>query len=126
MSVLSLTFDTGALIALERGDKRMRVVLETATLDDVRITVPAVVVAEWWRGHGRRREAILASVDVEPTSEHVARVAGEVMAALPSATAIDAIVMASAAQRGGIVYTSDLEDLERLRKHFPGIRLLRA
>jgi hypothetical protein len=27
----SLTFDTGALIALERGDKRMRVVLDTAT-----------------------------------------------------------------------------------------------
>ena len=28
----SLTFDTGALIALERGDKRMRVVLDTARI----------------------------------------------------------------------------------------------
>jgi predicted nucleic acid-binding protein len=126
VTVLALTFDTGALIALERGDKRMRVVLDTATRDEVTITVPAVVVAEWWRGPGRRREAILASVDVEPTSEHLARIAGEAMAALPGATVIDAIVMASAAQRGGIVYTADLEDMERLRTRFRSVRLLRA
>ena len=124
--MLALTFDTGALIALERGDKRMRVVLETAALDEVPITVPAVVVAEWWRGPGRRRETILASVDVEETSEHIARIAGEAMAAIPSATVVDAIVMASAAQRGGIVYTSDLADMERLRTRFGGVRLLRA
>lgn len=126
VAVLALTFDTGALIALERGDKRMRVVLETAAVDDVPITVPAVVVAEWWRGHGRRRETILASVDVEPTSEDIARIAGEAMAALPGATVVDAIVMASAAQRGGIVYTSDIEDMERLRTRFRSVRLLRA
>ena len=124
--MLTLTFDTGALIALERGDKRMRVVFETASVDGVTITVPAVVVAEWWRGHNRRRDAILASVDIEPTTEHVARMAGEAMAALPGATVVDSIVMASAAQRGGIVYTSDLGDLERLRTHFRSVRLLRA
>ena len=126
VTMLALTFDTGALIALERGDKRMRVVLETAALDEIPITVPAVVVAEWWRGPGRRRETILPSVDVEETSEHIARIAGEAMAAIPSATVVDAIVMASAAQRGGIVYTSDLADMERLRTRFGGVRLLRA
>jgi predicted nucleic acid-binding protein len=126
VTMLALTFDTGALIALERGDKRMRVVLETAALDDVTITVPAVVVAEWWRGPGRRREAILASVDVEATSEHVARIAGEAVAALPGTTVVDAIVMASAAQRGDIVYTSDLEAMERLRTRFRSVRVLRA
>jgi predicted nucleic acid-binding protein len=124
--MLAVTFDTGALIALERGDKRMRTVLDAASADDVTITVPAVVVAEWWRGKARRREDILAAVDVEPTTEHVARLAGEALAALPGATAVDAIVMASASQRGGIVYTSDLDDLERLRKRFPAVRLLRA
>jgi predicted nucleic acid-binding protein len=124
--MLALTFDTGALIALERGDKRMRVVLDTANIDHVQVTVPAVVVAEWWRGGNRRRQDILAAVDVEPTTEHLARVAGEAMAALPSATVVDAIVMASAAQRGGVVYTSDVTDLDRLRAHFPGVRLMRA
>jgi predicted nucleic acid-binding protein len=124
--MLALTFDTGALIALERGDKRMRVVLDTANIDHVQVTVPAVVVAKWWRGGNRRRLDILAAVDVEPTTEHLARVAGEAMAALPSATVVDAIVMASAAQRGGVVYTSDIADLERLQARFPGVRLVRA
>jgi hypothetical protein len=40
---------------------------------------------------------------------------------------IDAIVMASAAQRGnGIVYTSDPKDLELLRDCVPQIRIERA
>jgi predicted nucleic acid-binding protein len=122
----SLTFDTGALIALERGDKRMRVVLDTAHADHVPIAVPAVVIAEWWRAGGRRQRQILDAVDVEPITEAVARMAGEAIAALPEATAIDAIVMASAARRGGIVYTSDVADLERLRTRFPEVRVLRA
>lgn len=104
----------------------MRVVLETASLERRPITVPAVVVAEWWRGASRRRLDILDAIDVEPTTDHLARVAGEAIATLPGSTVVDAIVMASAAQRGGIVYTSDLPDLERLRSHFPGVRLLRA
>ena len=52
--------------------------------------------------------------------------AGEAIAAVPSATAVDAIVMASAAQRGDVVYTSDFEDLERLRQRFPSVRVLRV
>lgn len=124
--MLSLTFDTGALIALERGDKRMRVVLDTANIDHVQVTVPAVVIAEWWRGGNRRRQDILAAIDIEPTTEHLARLAGEAIAALPGATVVDAIVMASAAQRGGLVYTSDVVDLDRLRTRFPGVRLMRA
>jgi hypothetical protein len=45
-------------------------------------------------------------------------------AAIRQAGAIDAIVMASAARRGDVVYTSDLEDLQRLQPHFPAVRLL--
>ena len=48
------------------------------------------------------------------------------MVAVAGSTVVDAIVMASAAQRGGIVYTSDLGDLERLRTCFPEVRVLRA
>jgi predicted nucleic acid-binding protein len=124
--MLALTFDTGALVALDRADKRMRTVLDTASIERVSITVPAVVVAEWWRGASRRRNDILESVDVEPTTEYLARLAGEAMAALPGTTVVDAIVMASAAQRGGLVYTSDVRDLDRLRERFPGVRLLRV
>jgi hypothetical protein len=65
-------------------------------------------------------------VDVEPLSEALAKLAGEALAAVRSASVVDAIVMASAARRGDIVYTSDVEDLERLRRRFPSVRVLRV
>jgi predicted nuclease of predicted toxin-antitoxin system len=40
------------------------------------------------------------------------------------AKTVDAIVMASAASRGDVVYTSDVDDLERLRAYFPAVRVL--
>jgi hypothetical protein len=39
---------------------------------------------------------------------------------------VDAIVMASAASRGDIVYSGDVEDLEALRGRFPNVRVLRV
>ena len=39
--MLALTFDTGALIALERGEKRMRTLLLAAIDDGRTVTVPA-------------------------------------------------------------------------------------
>src|SRR6266542_7497 len=106
-----LTFDTGALIALERRRQRMARVYARAVADGLVVTVPAVVVAEWWRGRSDARELILRGVRVESTTAEVARLAGEALAAVPGATAIDAIVMASAARRGDLVYTSDFVDL---------------
>jgi ribonuclease PH len=46
--------------------------------------------------------------------------AGVALGLVSNATPIDALVMASAALRGGTVYTSDLDDLERLRAGVPG------
>src|SRR6478735_12672834 len=105
-----ITFDTGALIALERRGQRIRKVLERATEQKVRITVPAAVITEWWRSRNDVRERILAGVRVEALSESLAKVAGEALAAVSGATAVDAIVMASAAQRGDVVYTADVAD----------------
>ena len=90
------------------------------------ITVPADVVGEWWRGRTDLRDSILESVDIEPLTEALAKRAGEALAVVAGATLVDAIVMASAATRGDIVYSSDVEDLERLRRHFPSVRVLRA
>ena len=119
-----LTFDTGALIALERRRLRMRQVLERARDRDQLITVPADVVAEWWRGATDTRRAILDSVDIEPLTLRLAKIAGEAMGAVPGATLVDAIVMASAASRGDVVYSSDVHDLERIRRVFPSVRIL--
>jgi predicted nucleic acid-binding protein len=122
----AITLDTGALIALSRGEKRMRTVLLAAQECRAVITVPTVVVAEWWRKDSKRDRLILARVTTEPLSERVARLAGEAMAAVPRSTVVDAIVMASAAQRGDAVFTSDVGDLERLRGYFPQVRVFRA
>jgi predicted nucleic acid-binding protein len=119
-----ITFDTGALIALERRGQRARKVLERATEQKVRITVPAAVITEWWRSRNDLRERILAGVRVEPLSEGIAKVAGEALAAVKGATPIDAIVMASAAQRGDVVYTADISDLAKLARYFRAVRVL--
>jgi predicted nucleic acid-binding protein len=119
-----ITFDTGALIALERRGQRARQILERATEQKIRITVPAAVVAEWWRGRTDIRERVLAAIRVEPLSEGLAKLAGEALSSVRGATPIDAIVMASAAQRGDIVYTADVGDLERLAGYFRAVRVL--
>ena len=121
-----ITFDTGALIALERRRQRMKEIVERALAKDQPLTVPADVVGEWWRGRTDLRDAILESVDVEPLTEALAKLAGEALAAVKGARLVDAIVMASAASRGDIVYSTDVDDLERLQGYFPSVRLLRA
>jgi predicted nucleic acid-binding protein len=124
---MGLTFDTGALISLERRHARIGRVVRAAVQSGMRVTVPAAAVAEWWRGSTELRELVRASLDVEPMDEALARSAGEALAAVKRATVVDAIVMASAARRGDIVYTSDYEDLERLRAHFRAVpRVLRV
>jgi len=122
--MVGLTLDTGALLALERRRQRMRKVIDVATRDAVPITVPVVVLAEWWRGRNDLRDLIRRMVTVEPMQEPLAVVAGEALAAVRGATLADAIVMASAAQRGDIVYTSDVEDFQRLQAFFPAVRVL--
>jgi predicted nucleic acid-binding protein len=119
-----ITFDTGALIALERRTGRARKVLERATELGVRITVPSAVITEWWRGRSDHRDAIVAAVRIEPLSERLAKLAGEALASVRGSTAIDTIVMASAAQRGDVVYTADVDDLQMLAAYFRAVRVL--
>jgi hypothetical protein len=55
----------------------MRVVMRLARLDNVRIVVPTVVLGEWWRGRSKVRDTIVASIQVEPLGESLAKMAGE-------------------------------------------------
>jgi hypothetical protein len=52
---MGITFDTGALIGLERRRHAIRKVFVTAIENDVPIVVPTVAIAEWWRPHATRR-----------------------------------------------------------------------
>jgi hypothetical protein len=120
----AVTADTGFLIGLERAKPRAVALLAVARRRSLLISVPAAVVAEWWRG-GRDQARILKLVEVEAMTERLAKSAGEAIAAVAGATVVDAIVVASAAARGSVVYTSDFDDLSRLRdRHFRGVRVL--
>jgi hypothetical protein len=121
---MTFTFDTGMLIALERRKRRatdaFRAIVRRGSLP----VVPAVVYAEWWRGRSDVREDILAAVIVEDMPP-LCRAAGEALAAVRGSSLADAVVMASAALRGGgVVYTGDVDDLRKLQRHFPGVLVL--
>jgi hypothetical protein len=120
----AFTFDTGALIALERRRQRMVAVFKTARVDRIPIVVPSMCVAEWWRGRTDVREKILASVIVEHTDDRLVKVVGEALAVVPKATCIDATAMAIAARHGGAIFTSDVGDFLRLQAAFPSVRVL--
>jgi predicted nucleic acid-binding protein len=118
-----VTFDTGMLVALERRKQSAWQIYRRVNERRAPITVPAAVLGEWWRGRTDLRDAIRLSIRVEPLTDVIARLAAEALAKVKRATTIDAFVMASAALRGDVVYSSDFEDLERLRAFFPGVRV---
>ena len=120
----AFTFDTGALIALERRRHRMLAVFKAARVDRIPVVVPSMCIAEWWRGRTDVREKILAAVVVEHTDDSLVKVVGEALAAVPKATCIDAMAMAVAARRGGPVFTSDIDDFLRLQTAFPSVKVL--
>ena len=119
--------DTGALIALERGQHRMRSVHRLAVESGFDIVAPTPVIAEWWRsGRGEKeRVRILRTLVQEPPDGYVARIAGAAIGEV-SAGVVDALVMAAASIRSDTVYTSDLKNLERLLEVFPDVRLERV
>ena len=103
------------LIALERRQQRATEAFRNMVRRGFLPIVPAVVYVEWWRGRSNIREEILAAVVVEDMPPSLCRAAGEALSAVKGSTIADAIVMASAALRGGgVVYTSDVNDLKQL------------
>lgn len=122
-----LTLDTGALVAIERRDRRALALITVARSSGQSVTVPAPVVVEWWRGQRGPSAKLLEAFDVEPLDIALAKVGGAALARVtrgPSPT--DAVVMASAARRGDVVLTSDLDDLSKLQRVFPAVRILRV
>src|SRR5580704_6500568 len=106
-----IVLDTGALIALERGDKRMIALLHRALTQGRALRVPAGVVGQAWR-NGRVQVTLarfLRSEEVEivPLDEELARSCGELCGAVNSANIIDASVVIVARERQDLIVTSD-------------------
>ena len=113
-----IVLDAGALIALDRGDKRMIALLGRALAQGRDFRVPAGVVGQAWRD-GRVQVALgrfLRSEEVEivPLDEQLARCCGELCAATNSPDVIDASVVILARERRDPIVTSDPHELQRL------------
>jgi hypothetical protein len=113
---VALTLDAGALIAIERGDLVVHVLLKESIRRRQVVTVPAPVVGQVWRDGSRqsRLARVLEACRVEPTSEEDARAAGVLLGKAGRADIVDALVVLGAVRRGDEVVTSDPSDLAAL------------
>lgn len=113
-----ITLDAGALIALDRGDKRMIALLDRALAQGCRFRVPSGVVGQAWRNS--RVQVTLArflrgtEVEIIALDEQLARACGELCGATDTSDIIDASVVILARSRRDPIVTSDPKDLHRL------------
>ena len=122
-----ITLDTGALIALDRGDKRMIALLSQAVAQRRNLRIPAGVVGQAWRD-GRIQVALarfLRTEEVEIVSldEQYSRSCGELCGATGTSDVIDASVVILARERRDVIVTSDPDDLRRLDPESPIVRI---
>ena len=110
-----VTLDTGALIALESGSRRMAVLVEEALASGSEVVIPAGVVAQAWRGgaaQARIARLLRASVTlVVALDQRQALRIGARCAATGVTDVIDISVALCARVRGHAVVTSDPGDI---------------
>lgn len=121
-----VTLDAGGLIALERRNRRMLVLLERARQTGARITLPAPALAQVLR-HPERQVPLVrlsrqVTTDVVALGRPDAIGVGRLLAASGTADVVDAHVVISARRAGQPVVTSDPDDLLRLD---PGLSIIK-
>jgi hypothetical protein len=113
-----VTVDAGGLIALDRNDRRMVVLLARAVETNSRVTIPASALAQAIRRP--ERQARLARLIRQPSTDVVAldRVdavhVGRLLAASGTTDVVDAHVVVCARRSRQRVVTSDARDLNQL------------
>ena len=111
-----VTYDTGALLAAERNDRRLWALHAGFLAEEVAPTVPAPVLAQAWRG-GAKQESLsrlLALCVVEPMSEEQARAVGRLASRTHQEDVVDLTVVEGALRRRDAIVTSDPRDIRRI------------
>jgi hypothetical protein len=121
-----LTLDAGVLIQLEKGNRAAWARLGEARGRHRRVvTVPVAALAQAWRGGGHPNLIrALRGCELEAMSPELARQAGSLCGLAGTSDVVDAAVMASAANRGDTVLTTDYDDLARLAEVVPTVRVI--
>lgn len=111
-----IVLDTGALVALDRGDVGMWARVARASAGAVPVVVPVGAVAQAWRGGARQARLARALTHSEPASfDRLARAAGQLCGRAQTTDVVDAsvaLVASNSATRA--LYTSDADDLAHL------------
>ena len=116
--IAGVTLDAGALIAVDRHDRRIVALLARAREVGARVTIPASALSQAIRDPSR--QVRLARLVRQPTSDVVAldRVdatsVGRLLAAAGTADVVDAHVVVCARRAGHRLVTSDPDDLRAL------------
>jgi hypothetical protein len=110
---MGITYDAGALIAADRGERRMWARHKALLLRREVPVVPAPVVAQCWRGTPRQAllARILAGCHVEPLDDVQARATGTLASRARTNDIVDACVVEGALRRRDLVISSDRGDL---------------
>jgi len=123
--VSGVTFDAGGLIALDRNDRRVIVLVARAAERGMRITIPATALAQAIRNPAR--QARLSRL-IRQAGTHLialggpdATAVGLLLARTGTADMVDAHVVVCASRAGQAVVTSDADDLRRIA---PNLQLL--
>lgn len=113
-----LTLDAGGLIALDRGDRKLLVLLVRAGEHGDRITVPATVLAQVLRSPARQARIVRLcrhpATDLVALDGPEASAVGLLLAESRTADIVDAHVIICARRANQAVLTSDPDDITRM------------
>jgi hypothetical protein len=111
-----VTYDTGALLAAERNDRRMWALHAGFLAEEIVPTVPAPVLAQAWRGGAKQTSLsrLLALCVIEPMSEEQARAVGRLASQSRHDDVVHLAVVEGALRRRDAIVTSDPRDLRRI------------
>jgi hypothetical protein len=104
-----VTYDSGALIAAEGGERRMWARHRALLLRRVVPVAPAPVVAQCWRGTPRQAQLarLLAGCQIESLDDTRARATGTLAGRAGTADIVDAFVVEGAIRRQDLIISSD-------------------
>jgi len=116
--VSGITLDAGALVAIDRGERQVLVLLARAKENGDRVTVPATALAQVLRTPARQVRVVRLcrqpDTDLVPLDGPDATAVGLLLGASGTSDIVDAHVVVCARRAGQTVLTSDPLDLARL------------
>jgi hypothetical protein len=93
----TIVYDTGALLATQRGNPDFQALHDELTAARMRPIVPVVVLAQAWRGGPQPQiSQVLKACDIVPDDQRIGHAAGVACTASTASDVVDVIVIATA------------------------------